>query len=665
MPRRNQKAEDEAYAQALQEEYRREFIRRQADRIGNGNATSLRDPEAGDGLANNNRSRSNSNNNNGNTDNDNDNNNSNNKNKNASGKRRKKGKGKKKSKGKSNKTRSRSSSRDSAISDTGRENRRRRRRRSVSEKASSPILSGDDWLSTYHPEQSQSSTPAPATNATPLPPPYVVNNYDPTGGDEEYARMVQDMISREEEDAERQRSEEGRNQRSILSEQPIPVGFTGQRGIRRQISFKDSTSSGGTEPSTDDDEAVARKIQQELADAEYAERISNLEREDAASRDVVLSLERQNQLNLSEQQQQQDPPKSCLVKWGPSMLCIIVAVTVPLLYLFDVFDSSDFPFWGDLFQDDWAGAGNITFDMINGTLVPRLPPNAIGWATKGIGLRLDVLNACSDEWQPFVQTAIANWENGNPIDSLTLYSSRVEYDLDCQTVNGKLKICNGDYGDTQWRGLNEVMMNPRLGLIVASTAKLNEFYLNYENDAQKLYTCCHELGHGFGLPHWDENFFNKDLGNCMDYTQNPEGSSKPDQSNFLYLAQLYGGLDVSTNIELTADDAVMAFGEKEETNSNTGSGSNEKIELGVRNLFGTSGPLRYNDHNNRRGNITSIPFSESRLRFDNTLPGPPATHRRILHADESAEIHVFEDPKFPGYIFMQHFLLVEDGWSPN
>jgi len=41
--------------------------------------------------------------------------------------------------------------------------------------------------------------------------------------------------------------------------------------------------------------------------------------------------------------------------------------------------------------------------------------------------------------------------------------------------------------------------------------------------------CCHALsytvlhlivtlGHGFGLPHTDERFWNRDQGNCMDYT---------------------------------------------------------------------------------------------------------------------------------------------------
>jgi len=645
MTRRNQEAEDEAYAQALQDEYRKEFLR-QKER--NTNSRSSSEPDAGDRSNTTTTSTSN-------TDSK----------KNNSENRRKKGKGKKKSKSKGSKnSRTRSRSRDSDISASGEELNSRRRRRGNSNKASAPIESGDDWISTYHPEQETRSTPIPVSNGAYVLPPYTASDYEQTMRDEEYARMVQSMIQREDVESERRRSGQTQNQSALRSQK----NTSSERDVQRQFSFKDSNSAGGTEPSTDDDEAVARRIQQELADAEYAQHISNLERDNAASHQVVLSLERQNQLHLAQQQEQeQAPPKSCIKKWGTTALCIVIAVTIPLLYVFDVFEPSDIPFLGDLFQDDWAGAGNITFDMINGTRVPRLPPNAIGWANKGKGLELDIINACSDEWQPYVQTAIANWDNGYPVDSLTLYTSRDEYDPSCQFINGKLKICNGDYGDTRWRGLNEVrMLRGGMGTIVTSTARLNEFYLNREGEAQKLYTCCHELGHGFGLPHWDEDFFNKDIGNCMDYTNNPGSSSTPDDSNFMYLAQLYGGKDVRNNEQITAEDAVIVFGQKEEiVIDTTSSNRRDDINSGTRKLFRGNGSLRTNDNNNLREAFSGIPLSESRVQLDeHTLRGAPASRRRILQADEEAEIHIFEDPNFPEYIVMQHFLLVEPGWKP-
>ena len=116
--------------------------------------------------------------------------------------------------------------------------------------------------------------------------------------------------------------------------------------------------------------------------------------------------------------------------------------------MFDVFDSSNVPFFGDMFDNDWVNGdpwsgNNMTIIDINGTAVPQLPARAIGWANDGAGLQLDVLIACSDEYRPFVKKAIANWDNGYPIDSLSLFSSRIPYEYECETVTGKLKVCNG------------------------------------------------------------------------------------------------------------------------------------------------------------------------------------------------------------------------------
>ncbi len=397
MPRRNQEAEDEAFAKALQDEYRQEYIRRQAEQN-----LDVEEDTA------------------------------------SSGQRKKKSKKKSKNKkgSKSRNDRSRSSSRDST---TGRDKRRRRRQRGNSE---------DEWAA---------AQPEPmAYGVIPLPPPPFVNERDAsrnnTSDDEEYARRIQQEIA-DAEYAQRLNENQTSTQYSgYANSRATPVAYPVQQHEQRAISTatgiyapKESSinsSSGSTGPLTDDDEVVARRIQQELADAEYAERMISLERQEAASRGFILSVERQNQLGMAQRQQQQARPKSCLATWLPMMLCIAVAVTVPLLYVFDIFNPADLL---DLLKDDWVGGSlnNMTFDEINGTMVPQLPSDAIGWANTGNGLRLDILNACSDEWQPFVQEALDNWENGSPIDSLTFFRSRVDFDgEDCSIINGKLKICN-------------------------------------------------------------------------------------------------------------------------------------------------------------------------------------------------------------------------------
>ena len=220
-------------------------------------------------------------------------------------------------------------------------------------------------------------------------------------------------------------------------------------------------------------------------------------------------------------------------------------------------------------------------------------------------------------------------------------------------------LFRSDYGDTQWRGINEVHL---AGIgnrkIIGSVAKLNEFYLNSESDAQKLYTSCHEVGHGLGLPHWDENFYNKDLGNCMDYTQNPHKSSKPDASNFLYLAQLYGGRDVNTNEEFTAEQIIRMLHDNNQASGLTeGNKSNDKkkgggLNLGARHLEGSDRSLR------QERSLSIIPLSESRVISVDVHNGQPS-ERRILHADEHSEIHVLDNVDYPGHTVVQHYLLVK------
>ena len=66
------------------------------------------------------------------------------------------------------------------------------------------------------------------------------------------------------------------------------------------------------------------------------------------------------------------------------------------------------------------------------------------------------------------------------------------------------------------------------------------------------------IGHGFGLPHSDETFWNRDLGNCLDYTTRYEGNKSPDRSLYEFLEQLYG----TVSADGTASQAARAPGDR-------------------------------------------------------------------------------------------------------
>ncbi|KAL3924347.1 MAG: hypothetical protein SGILL_001099 [Bacillariaceae sp.] len=177
------------------------------------------------------------------------------------------------------------------------------------------------------------------------------------------------------------------------------------------------------------------------------------------------------------------------------------------------------------------------------------------------GLSLEMWNALDDTWQAEYAEAINDWDTCEP-NVLTLSTKVVPVDNSCSQVDGVMKVCNeadkgtspyslflvlllitGNYGDTGWLGINEVLKSVPDQIIQSSVAKMNEYYLNNAGYDERLYTMCHEVGHGFGLPHTDENFNNADLGNCLDYTNRPKNNLRPGEYNCNRLKTMYGTVD--------------------------------------------------------------------------------------------------------------------------
>ena len=65
------------------------------------------------------------------------------------------------------------------------------------------------------------------------------------------------------------------------------------------------------------------------------------------------------------------------------------------------------------------------------------------------------------------------------------------------------------------------------GHIAQGRVELNDTYFDmqqYSGQAWKDFVMCQEVGHTFGLGHQDEDFYNDNLGSCMDYTDDPDGT---------------------------------------------------------------------------------------------------------------------------------------------
>jgi len=118
------------------------------------------------------------------------------------------------------------------------------------------------------------------------------------------------------------------------------------------------------------------------------------------------------------------------------------------------------------------------------------------WNTYGRnGLTLVVMNALDEKWSNIFRTAVGSWSDGDEdtdYRSMNLLTVEVPHDRECIAVPGRIKVCNGDYGDTQWVGLNTVTLQD--GFIKNSVARMNDFYLGRSSKEQQTYAMCHEMG---------------------------------------------------------------------------------------------------------------------------------------------------------------------------
>jgi hypothetical protein len=308
------------------------------------------------------------------------------------------------------------------------------------------------------------------------------------------------------------------------------------------------------------------------ADNSLTETMQLMEMEQATSKEVTTEEFASSSSSELKNVETDDSGGKCPCILVAIISLLVIAIITACLFAFNVINNDDLegvPILGNI---DFEGF--FDSDPYGGAVSPENPEDAYRWWGPGTGLELYVLNALDDNWQSEFETSLQEWEIGAP-DSLTLTTRRADYDFECEPLNGILKVCNGDYGETEWKGLNTVLLDFERKWIYSSTAKMNEFYLSGASSAQRAYTMCHELGHGFGLPHWDEDFFNRNMGNCMDYTSRPRTNAQPDRSNFEFLTALYG--EVGTTLP-PSESPATSNGERAPNSPGWGRGLRRHLE---------------------------------------------------------------------------------------
>lgn len=153
------------------------------------------------------------------------------------------------------------------------------------------------------------------------------------------------------------------------------------------------------------------------------------------------------------------------------------------------------------------------------------------WARTANPFTLKLGDNMSSAWDAYLSTASSDWTASSILDTTVV--TGLTNPKNCRATVGRVEVCNSKYGNNGWLGIAQIWVNGNH--ITKGITKMNDTYFNtptYNTPAWKRFVVCQEVGHTFGLDHQDENFNNVNLGTCMDYTSDPDGTlANPDQLN--------------------------------------------------------------------------------------------------------------------------------------
>ena len=194
-----------------------------------------------------------------------------------------------------------------------------------------------------------------------------------------------------------------------------------------------------------------------------------------------------------------------------------------------------------------VGLGLILMVLIVGTAAANHSWGSYHWARATNPLQLDIGSNVSSAYTGHLSTAVSDWDASGVL-ALSIKSGAGL--TNCDPVSGRVEVCNDQYGNRQggWLGVATIWVSG--DHITQGTVKLNDSFLlgggSYDSPDWRQTVTCQEIGHTFGLDHQDENFYNANLGTCMDYTNNPAGPASnlhPNKHDYDQLATIYSHLD--------------------------------------------------------------------------------------------------------------------------
>lgn len=145
----------------------------------------------------------------------------------------------------------------------------------------------------------------------------------------------------------------------------------------------------------------------------------------------------------------------------------------------------------------------------------------------------------SSAWDSYLGTTSSDWSKSTVVDTNIVTGNASP--RNCRPTSGMVEVCSDTYGNTGWLGVAQIWLSG--GHISQGTVKVNDTYYaspTYNTPAWRNLVMCQEVGHTLGLDHQDEDFNNKPLGTCMDYSNDPDPNQHPNQHDYSMLQEIYG-----------------------------------------------------------------------------------------------------------------------------
>jgi hypothetical protein len=194
-----------------------------------------------------------------------------------------------------------------------------------------------------------------------------------------------------------------------------------------------------------------------------------------------------------------------------------------------------------------AAAAALLAAVFAGTASANHSWSTYHWARTANPFTVRVIDANSPAWDAHLNAAIADWDSSTVLNVVREAGNEEKR---CRAVAGKVKSCNGSYGQNGWLGLAQIWLNG--GHISQGTAKMNDTYFSmpqYNDSTKRQHVMCQEIGHDWGLGHQDES--GADLNTCMDYSSKLDNPD-PNAHDFQQLATIYGSHLDSSNSAASA-----------------------------------------------------------------------------------------------------------------